>query len=140
MAKSAPKKKTAAEDYALFGPHESLPEAWMQTNEEGWLAVDVIDGDKDVTVRSAIAGVKPENLDVVVHNDVLTIRGNRAEERRETRGRYVVKECHWGMFSRSIILPSEVDSDHINATIKNGVLTITLPKIERSRKIAVKKI
>lgn len=137
MAKPAQKKK-AAEEYSLFG-NERFPDAWLQMNEEGWLAVDVIDGEKDITVRSPIAGVNPEDLEVFVHNDMLTIRGSRAEEKHEARGKFVVKECHWGTFSRSLILPSEVDSDNIDASIKNGVLTITLPKMERSRKISVRR-
>ncbi len=107
---------------------------------EGELAVDVFQTDSDIVVQSTIAGVKPENLDIAVENDVLTIRGKRESETKEEGKNYFYQECYWGAFSRQIILPEEVDPNRIEAAMKNGVLTIRLPKINRSklRKISVK--
>lgn len=113
---------------------------WLQSHEEGQLAVDVFENDKEIMVKSPIAGVKSEDLEVFVHNDMLTIRGKRREERGREGVKYMVRECHWGAFSRSIILPTEVDPDNIAAELKDGVLTVRMLKVDRSRKISVKSI
>ncbi len=107
---------------------------------EGELAVDVYQTDSDIVVQSTIAGVKPEDLEISVENDVLTIRGKRESETKQEGKNYFYQECYWGAFSRQIILPEEVDPNRIEAAMKNGVLTIKLPKINRSklRKISVK--
>lgn len=112
-------------------------ESWLRHHEEGQLAVDVYETDKELVLRSAIAGVKPENLEVFVHNDMLTVRGKRSVE-EESGARPLVRECHWGSFSRSVILPTEIDVDGITASLKDGVLIVRLPKVERSKRIKVK--
>jgi len=114
-------------------------DAWLGGGE-GQLAVDVYETDAEIVIRSAIAGVQPEDLEVFVHNDMLTIRGNRRPECSETGSRHLVRECHWGSFSRSLILPAEIDAENIHAELKNGVLTVRLPKIERSKKIQVREV
>lgn len=141
------KKKDKEDELVLFPEAENLPpvapkerneEPWALDQGEGQLAVDVYETDGEIVIRSAIAGVKPEDLEVFVHNDMLTIRGNRPPECSEHGARHLVRECHWGSFSRSLILPSEIDADRIGAELKNGVLTVRLPKLERSKKIQVK--
>jgi HSP20 family protein len=139
MSKKAATKKPAParpdDELSLF-PQATL-EGWAD-QEEGQLAVDVQETEKEIVIRSAIAGVQPEDLEVSVHNDLLTIRGHRHVEEEKEEGRWLVQECHWGSFSRSLILPSEVDVEKIDAEMKNGVLTVRLPKIKRDRKIKVK--
>jgi len=151
MALNIPLKRNPEEnddELLLFpeAPHlaairsEGAPaeERWMEDHEDGRLAVDVLENDKELVITSAIAGVKPENLEVFVHNDMLTIRGKRhADTQVETGAKYLVRECHWGSFSRSVILPMEVDVDAIAATIKDGVLLVRMPKTHRSKRIAV---
>ena len=110
---------------------------WLSSSEEGRLAVDVHETDTEIVIKTAIAAVKPENLEVFVHNDMLTIRGIRHDD-EVSGGRTLVRECHWGAFSRSIILPTEVDADRIGATLKDGVLIVRMPKTDRSRRIAVR--
>jgi len=107
--------------------------------EEGKLAIDVCQTDKELVIVSAIAGVRPENLDITLEKDVLTIKGVRKKPLRE-EGDYFTKECYWGAFSREIILPVEIDPNRISATLNEGILTIRMPKIqrERKRKIVVK--
>jgi len=134
------KKRDNDEELELFPGRAGDADDWTRTSDEGELAVDVFDRPDEIVLRSAIAGVKPDDLDVFVHNDMLTVRGTRSYERTEDDGRVLVRECHWGGFSRSIILPSEVDAENISATLKNGVLTVRMPKVERSRRIAVKKV
>ena len=134
-SKKKVEKKPQEEDVVLF-PGSEL-ESWIG-EEEGELAVDVQETDKEIIIRSAIAGVRPEDLELSVHNDLLTIRGQRHSEDERHEGRWLVQECHWGAFSRSLILPAEVETDTINAELKNGVLTVKLPKVIRDRKIEVK--
>ena len=97
---------------------------WAES--EGELAIDVYVLPTSVVVRSAMAGVKPEDLSISLHNDLLTIRGHRNDEEVIERSHYVVQECHWGVFSRSVVLPVAVEADGAEAVIKNGVLKVTL--------------
>lgn len=112
---------------------------WLESHEDGRLAVDVLENEKELVITSAIAGVKPENLEVFMHNDMLTVRGKRrADPEVEAGAKYLVRECHWGSFSRSVILPMEIDVDAISATIKDGMLVVRMPKTHRSKRISVR--
>jgi len=106
---------------------------------EGQLAIDVYQTKNELVIQSAIAGVKPENLDISLERDVLTVKGIRQKPFEET-GDYFTQECYWGQFSREVILPVEVDPGRVEATMKEGILTIRIPKIlrERKRKISVR--
>lgn len=104
---------------------------------EGQLTVDVYQTDKEIVVRSAIAGVKPEDLDISIENDVLLIKGKREEPKEEKAKDYYYQECYWGKFSREIVLPEEVDSTKVEATMKNGILRVRIPKINKGKKISV---
>lgn len=111
-------------------------EKWFET--EGELAIDVYQTESELVIQSAIAGVKPENLDILIEQDIITIKGSR--EKPENGGAYFAQECYWGPFSRKVILPVEIDPNRIEATMKEGILTLKLPKIlrERKRKIIVR--
>ena len=104
---------------------------------EGQLTIDVFQTDDEIVVQSAIAGANPEDIDISVTNDMVTIKGKRMTEHSIKSGDYYHQELFWGSFSRSVILPVDVDSDSAKASIKNGILTIRLPKLE---KIKTKKI
>lgn len=125
-------------------PYLNLPqkntenEQWFSDDYEGQLSVDVYDLGEKIVVKSTIAGVRPADLEIYIHNDLLTIRGRREQEKEENGVDYLYKECYWGGFSRSIILPCEVQADKIQANLKNGVLTITLPKAIKSKIVPVK--
>ncbi|HVE80549.1 MAG TPA: Hsp20/alpha crystallin family protein [Candidatus Dormibacteraeota bacterium] len=114
---------------------------WLQEEEEeeveGQLAVDVYQTKENVVIKAPIAGVDPKNLEVAIAEDVVTIRGERVEESVVDREHYYVQECYWGAFSRSIILPASVNADKAEASLKNGVLTISIPKVVQDK---VKKI
>lgn len=112
-------------------------EDWFTEDYEGQLSVDVYQTKDNIIVKSTIAGVKPEDLEIYIHNDLLTIRGKREESKEEEQADYFYKECYWGGFSRSIILPVEVQADKIEAVFKNGILKITLPKANKSKLINV---
>lgn len=100
---------------------------------EGQLTVDVYQTPDDIVVESTIAGVAPDNIDIDVTSESVTIRGERHQENQVAESDYFYKECFWGRFSRSIILPQEVDPEKAHSTLKNGVLTIKLPKIHRNK-------
>lgn len=111
---------------------------WLSSHNEGKLSVDVIESRHEITVRSAIAGVRASDLDISLSDDTLTIRGTRTHECEEShRDQIHVQECHWGAFSRTIILPCSVDADSVDATLKRGILTIHLKKVEMDKSIPV---
>lgn len=107
---------------------------------EGQLTVDVYQDADNIIVQSTVAGVDPDDLEINITNESITIHGKR--ERKETiqEKDYFYQECFWGRFSRSIILPAEVDSERSVASLKNGVLTVKMPKLERrkAKKLKVK--
>jgi len=105
---------------------------------KGELAVDIYQTEKDFVIQSAIAGVKPEDIDISIEDDIITIKGIRDKPTKE-KADYFSQECFWGPFLKEIILPVEVDSGRAESVMKDGILTIRMPKInkERKRKITV---
>jgi HSP20 family protein len=102
-------------------------------DDEGQLTVDVYQTDDEIVIRSTIAGVTAEDLDISVTNDMVTIKGSRKPSEKIRDSDYYYQELYWGPFSRAIILPEEIDSDNAKASMKNGILTIRMPKLARSR-------
>ena len=100
--------------------------------------VDVIDRDEEIVVRAEVPGVTKDDLDVTVTDNVVTIRGETRHEEKEEKGDYYRSEISRGSFSRSVTLPSNVSSDQAKATFSDGVLELSLPKIEKSRRHTVK--
>lgn len=100
-------------------------------SDEGQLTVDVYQTPTDVVVQAPMAGVKPDEVDVSINNDMVTIRGKREHKKESESNDYYYRELYWGAFSRSILLPEEVDSDRAEASFKNGLLTIKMPKINK---------
>ena len=111
---------------------------WFE--KKGELAVDVFQTDSSLIIQSAVAGIKPEDLDILIENDILVIEGNRQQPQEEGEKNYYYQECYWGPFHRRIILQEEVDNSRVEATMKEGILTIKIPKLEqkKKRKITVK--
>jgi HSP20 family protein len=108
--------------------------------EEGQLTVDVYQDKDNVFIKSTIAGVKPEDLDITLSGESVTIRGDRKQEEAIKDEDYFYQECYWGAFSRSLNLPVEIDVDRATADLKDGILTLVLPKASRARtkKVRVK--
>ena len=107
--------------------------AWDDSEPEGQLTVDVYQTPDDIVVESAIAGVRPEDIDIQVTADSIAIRGSRRREKEVSDEDYLYQECYWGRFARSIILPQEVDPDSADVTFKNGILTVRLPKVDKKK-------
>ena len=99
----------------------------------GQLAIDVFQTERDLIIQTAIAGIKPENLEVTVERDIVAIRGIR-QKPSEENGDYFAKECYWGPFTREVILPVEIDPDRVKAMMQEGILTVKMPKILREKK------
>lgn len=106
----------------------------------GELKVDVYETDDEIVVRSTVAGVDIKDLDVSLHGDLLTVRGKRHIKEEVDEKDFLVRECFWGDFSRSIILPSSVDISKSEASLKKGVLTVRLPKIKVKTSIPIQNL
>ncbi len=105
----------------------------MNGGSLGSPAIDMYQTDADVVVKAAVPGLKPDEVNISVTGDILTIKGevNREEEVKEKE--YQLRERRWGSFERSLMLPTEVKSDQAKAEFENGILTITLPKDEKAK-------
>ena len=137
------RKNQPSDDSVLeneFLNDEETAQNWLEDEEqevEGQLAVDVFQTKESVVIKAPIAGVDPKQLEVAIAEDVVTIRGERVDDAQVERENYYVQECYWGAFSRSIIMPVSVNADKAEASLKNGVLTIAIPKVIQDK---VKKI
>ena len=106
--------------------------------EEGQLSVDVYQDRDNVIIKSTIAGVRPEDIDVTIANDMVTIRGERKRDFEASSEDYFYQECYWGSFSRSVVLPVDVDIENVGADLKDGILTVILPKAAKSKARKIK--
>lgn len=108
--------------------------------EEGELTVDIYNRGDEIVIQSTVAGVAPEDLDVSITNDTVTIRGRREQQEEITEDNYYYKELFWGTFSRQVILPEEIEESEAEAVLKHGLLTLRLPKKRRGvvQKLKVK--
>lgn len=95
--------------------------------------VDVTETAERVTVKTELPGLDPKDVEISVSDDTLTIRGEKKSEKEEKGETWHRTERHYGSFVRSVVLPSHIDAEHVNAEAKDGVLTITLPKTEKSK-------
>jgi HSP20 family protein len=125
----------------MFDPFQEITQSWdddfLSTGSK--MNVDVYQDKDNVIVETEIPGVKSEDVDITVENDVLTISGNKQEKKEVKREDYYRKEMRCGSFSRSVILPMQVKSSEAKASFKDGVLKITLPKADeiKSKKIKI---
>ena len=111
----------------MFGGLARRPGGQQRGQLTEWApAVDVLQRDGDLVVRAELPGVRPEDVDITLQNNVLTLSGERREEQEEQRGGYYVRERRRGSFSRSMTLPEGVNEDSIRARYENGVLEVTI--------------
>ena len=118
---------------------ERRPSLLDETDEEeGQLTVDVYQTPSEIVIKTMVAGVKPEDLDVGITRDSITIRGRREEERTVADDDYYHRELYWGSFSRTVVLPEEIDVDEAEAVEKYGMLILRLPKLDKHRSTKLK--
>ena len=120
------------------GENEEWFDDGESNKEEGQLTVDVYQTKDLIVIKSIIGGVAPENVNVSVTGDMITIKGARINPDKVEPDDYYYQECFWGCFSRSIILPCDIKTDGVEATMKNGILTVKLPKMERNSSMKIK--
>jgi len=113
--------------------NEEIQEEWLEDEEEGQLAVDAYQDDESVIIKAPIAGVSLEDLEISITDEVVTIKGQRRNETEVDRQNYFVQECYWGGFMRSYILPVSVDAGKAEAFLRSGILTIKIPKQEKTK-------
>lgn len=107
--------------------------------EEEWLpALDLAETDNELVVKAEVPGMDPKDIDISLSDGMLTIKGEKKQEREEKESDYHLIERSYGAFTRSIHLPKQVQSDKISASYKNGILRITLPKSEEAKKKEIK--
>lgn len=108
---------------------------------EGWaIPLDVVQEGDNIVVHASLPGVNPSDLNVSIENDVLTIRGQTTSDSERQEGNYLMRERHTGSFHRSLRLPDTLDLDNAHSSYDNGVLTISLPKVEakQARQLPIK--
>jgi HSP20 family protein len=124
----------------LFEDSFIRPAAWPLPFEgSAWsMSVDVIETKDNVVVKAAVPGVKPDEIEVSITGDTLTIKGETKAEEKFEEGSYLRKERRFGAFQRTLTLPANIVSDKAKAEFENGVLTLTLPKTEEMKPKAIK--
>jgi len=141
MAKEGSLAKIAKGAAKFFGESKEqnnlMDEGWPE-EFTGQLAIDVFQTGDKIIVKAPIAGVKENDIEVSVTDDTVTIKGERKEEKKIEKENYLAQECYWGAFSRTFVLPTPIVSEKAQATLKDGVLTIILPKSEKAKTKIIK--
>ena len=109
--------------------------------DRGFPKIDIIDHDNEIEVHAALPGIKKEDLDVTINNQTITIRTSTKEEKKEEeKGKYFRREITRGEFQRTVSLPDNVDDANAKASFKDGILKVTIPKTEKTKRktIAIK--
>lgn len=118
--------------------NEHIKELSDEDETEGQLTVDVYQTPTDIVIQTMVAGVRPEDLSIAITRDMITVRGKREETKSINDDNYFIRELYWGSFSRTILLPEEVDIDGAEAMEKHGLLIIKLPKIDKQKQANLK--
>jgi len=119
--------------------HSKNIASWEDDDEkEGELTVDVYQTSDTIVIKAMIAGVRPEDLDISITRDMVTVKGKREEEKSAHDDDYFMRELYWGSFSRTITLPVEIDVDESEAIEKHGLLILKLPKLDKKRQSKLK--
>lgn len=129
-----------------FGSQEQQPQPVAQPQSStqgtvGRVAVDIFELDEYYIIKAPIAGVRLSDLDIEVNENVVTIRGNRRQSDTVPQGGYIVQECFWGPFARSVTLPIIVNPQKIRATFnKECILKILIPKEEKVKIVKISEV
>jgi HSP20 family protein len=115
-----------------------LERPWSLFEAKAWPALDVAEKEDAIVVRAEVPGCKPEDIDISVYGNTLTISGEKKASTEERHDGFYHVESSYGTFRRDVALPTDVDEEKIEAVCKNGVLSVTLPKAAQSRAVKVK--
>lgn len=134
-------KKYSAQDkikVKSYGDYDQENSSFVEEETEGELTIDLYQTQREVVIQSMIAGVQPENLNITITRDSVTIKGKRELVRGTDEENYFLRELYWGNFSRIIDLPCEVEPEEADAIEKHGLLTIKIPKIDKDKQKSLK--
>lgn len=120
---------------SVTAPSHSIYE---EEESDGQLPVDVYETPSEIVIRAFIAGVRGDDINLSISRDMVVIEGSREERAQIEESDYIIRELFWGTFSKTILLPQEVDVDNSSATAKDGLLTIILPKLDKARQTKLK--
>ena len=137
MTEDSEESEDTDETEAVAQAPAGSSEDWL-SEYEGQLTIDMYQTKDNVVIKSTIAGVKPDGIDVTIANDMVTIRGERQRDFEASSEDYFYQECYWGSFSRSVVLPVDVDIENVTADLKDGILTVILPKAAKAKAKKVK--
>lgn len=115
-----------------------LEENLVKPEDEGQLAVDVYQMAEGITLIAPIAGVDPDDLEIAITDEVVSIRGRRHQAEEVGVGDYLLQECYWGSFSRSYVVPCPIELEKVTATVQNGLLKLFMPRLERATTRVIK--
>ncbi|HEY9480699.1 MAG TPA: Hsp20/alpha crystallin family protein [Candidatus Paceibacterota bacterium] len=121
---------------------ESRASILEESESEGELAVDVYQTPDEIVIKTMVAGVRPDDLDIDITRNMVTIRGRREESEEVRHDDYFHRELYWGAFSRTVMLPEEIEVEEAEAVERHGLLTVKLPKIDKAKqnKLRVKSV
>lgn len=130
------------EDDAMADEGETRESLLEDAEEEGQLTVDVHQTPDEIVIKTMVAGVRPEDLDINITRDMVTIRGKRETSAEISDADYFHRELYWGSFSRTVMLPEEIEVEEAEAVERHGLLTIRLPKVDKAKqnKLRVKSV
>jgi len=120
----------------LFFNSEQVEDFELTQEEEGQLSIDIVQDQEKLIIIATMSGTKPENIELHLHNDLLTIRGYR-ESPASIMPECLLNENYWGRFSRTIVLPVDVKAELAQAEYRNGVLSVILPKKQEDKNIPI---
>jgi HSP20 family protein len=125
--------------HAAEDTHKHAGSKWMEeAATEGELTVDVYQTANEIVIRTMVAGVRPEDIDISATRDTITVKGKRESEKDVQEEDFFHRELYWGAFSRTIVLPAEVEPEEAEVTERHGLLIIRLPKINKGKQTKLK--
>lgn len=134
VKKALSKIKDQLSEEEYFLGEDTNTEDWL-AGTEGQLAVDVYQTPHDIVIKAPVAGVDEGDIDITVQPDQVNIKGERVEEKEVAEENFHTRECYWGAFSRTVILPVEGNPEGARATFKKGILTIRVPKSHKEQAV-----
>ena len=134
----APETPRSVKTHRKEPEQEAVAKQDWQEDDVGELAVDVFQTPEEIVIKTMVAGVHPDDLDISITRDMVTIKGSREATHEVSEENFFFKELYWGTFSRTVLLPQEIEVEESDASVKNGLLTIRLPKINKSKQQKLK--
>lgn len=118
--------------------NDPFSHTYQEEEEDGELPIDVYQTDIEIIVQAFVAGVRPDELQISITRDSLTIKGKRQVSQAIQEDNYCIRELYWGSFSRTVDLPAEVEPEEAEAVEKHGLIIIKLPKIDKQKRASIR--